>query len=90
MSALVALVGIALVTVRSGVSVAVAQAPPAFRFPPSPLGVPEGSVVHSHAVFLPTIGLLLVLVGVAGAILALVYWSALDGSDLSTPQPLKR
>ena len=74
-SALVALVGIALVSVHSGGSVAVAQAQPAFRFPPSPLGVPEGAVVHSHAVFLPTIGLLLLLVGVAGAILALVYWS---------------
>jgi hypothetical protein len=73
-SALVALIGVALVSVRSGVSVAVAQAPPAFRFPPSPLGVPEGSVVHAHAAF-PTIGLLLVLVGVAGTILALVYWS---------------
>jgi hypothetical protein len=74
-SALVALVGIALVSVRSGVSVAVAQPPPAFRFPPSPLVVPEGAVVHSHAVFLPTIGLLLLLVGVAGAILAVVHWS---------------
>jgi hypothetical protein len=74
-SAVVALVGLALVSVRSGEAVTVAQAPRAFRFPPSPLGVPEGSVVHSHAVFLPTIGLLLLLVGVAGAILALVYWS---------------
>jgi hypothetical protein len=73
-SAFVALVGVALVSVRAGVSVAVAQAPPAFRFPPSPLGVPEGSVVHAHAVF-PTIGLLLLLVGVAGVILALLYWS---------------
>jgi hypothetical protein len=73
-SALVALVGVVLVSVRAGVSVAVAQARPAFRFPPSPLGVPQGSVVHTHAVF-PTVGLLLLLLGVAGAILALVYWS---------------
>jgi hypothetical protein len=73
-SAIVALIGVVLVSVRSGASVAVAQARPAFRFPPSPVGVPQGSVVHSHAVF-PTVGLLLLLVGVAGAILALVYWS---------------
>jgi hypothetical protein len=73
-SALVALIGVALISVRAGVSVAVAQARPAFRFPPSPPGVPEGSVVQSHAVF-PTIGLLLLLVGIAGAILSLVYWS---------------
>jgi hypothetical protein len=73
-SALVALIGVVLVSVRAGVSVAVAQARPAFRFPPSPVGVPQGSVVHAHAAF-PTIGLLLLLVGVAGAILALVYWS---------------
>jgi hypothetical protein len=74
-SALVALIGLAFVSVRTGVSVSVAQAQPAFPFPPSPPAVPEGSVVHSHAVFLPTIGLLLVLLGIAGAILALVYWS---------------
>ena len=73
-SVLVALIGVALVSVRAGASVAVAQARPAFRFPPSPLGVPQGAVVQSHAVF-PTIGLLLLLVGVTGAILALVYWS---------------
>jgi hypothetical protein len=73
-SAIVALIGVVLVSVRAGVSVAVAQARPAFRFPPSPVGVPQGSVVHSHAVF-PTVGLLLLLLGVAGAILALVYWS---------------
>lgn len=73
-SALVALIGVALVAVRAGVSVAAAQVRPAFRFPPPPLGVPEGSVVHAPAVF-PTIGLLLLLVGVAGAILSLVYWS---------------
>jgi len=72
-SALVALIGVALVSVHAGVSVAVAQARPAFRFPPPPPGVPQGSM-HAHAV-LPTIGLLLLLVGVAGAILALVYWS---------------
>ncbi len=73
-SALVALIGVALVSVRAGVSVAVAQARPAFRFPPSLLPVPEGSVVQSHAVF-PTIGLLLLLVGIVGAILAIVCWS---------------
>lgn len=73
-SAIVALIGVALLSVHAGVSVAVAQARPAFRFPPPPPGVPQGSVVHAHAV-LPTIGLLLLLVGVAGAILALVYWS---------------
>jgi len=74
-SALVALIGVVLVSVHTGVSVAVSQARPAFRFPPSPLGVPQGSVVHSHAVF-PTIGLLLLLLGVAGAILAFVYSAA--------------
>jgi hypothetical protein len=74
-SALVALIGVALVSVHTGVSVAVAQAQPAFRFPVIPPGVPEGSVVHSRAVFLPTLGLLLLLIGIAGAILALVYWS---------------
>jgi hypothetical protein len=73
-SALIALTGVALISVRAGVSVAVAQARPAFRFPPPPLGVPQGSVLHAHAVF-PTIGVLLLLVGVAGAILALVFWS---------------
>src|SRR5262249_6625359 len=74
-SVLVALTGFALVSIHTGVSVAVAQAQPVFRFPPFPAGVPEGPVVHSDAVVLPTIGLLLVLAGVAGAILALVYWS---------------
>jgi hypothetical protein len=73
-SALVVLIGVALASAREGASVA-AQVQPAFSFPPSPLGLPEGSVVHTHAVFFPTIGLLFVLMGVVGAIAALVYWS---------------
>jgi hypothetical protein len=74
-STLVALVGIALVSVRAGLSVAAVQVQPAFRFPPSqPLGVPEGSALQTSSAF-PTLGLLLVLAGVAGAIFALVYWS---------------
>ncbi len=71
-SALVVVIGIALASTRSGVAVAAA---PAFRFPPSPLGVPEGSAVHAPSGFLPAIGIVLLLVGFAGAILSMLYWS---------------
>jgi hypothetical protein len=74
-SALVALIGVALVSVRAGVSVAAVQVQPAFRFPTSSLGVPESPVVHASSVVFPTFGLLLLLVGLGGAILAVAYWS---------------
>ena len=74
LSALVVFIGVVLASAREGGSVA-AEVQPAFSFPQSPLGLPEGSVVHSHAAVFPTIGLLFVLVGVVGAIAALVRWS---------------
>lgn len=71
-SAFVVVIGIALASTRSGVAVA---AVPAFRGSPPPIGVPEGSVGHGPGDFLPAIGLVLLLVGVVGAILSVAYWS---------------
>ena len=67
------LIGVALVAVRAGASVAT-QVQPAFRFAPSPLGVPGGSQLQTSAAF-PTIGFALLLAGIATALVALMYWS---------------
>ena len=60
---LVAVVGFALVSVRAGTSVA--------------RGGPADSpvVLHPVSTTLPEVGVILVLVGIAGVLLALVYWS---------------
>jgi hypothetical protein len=62
-SVLVAVVGFALVSIHTSVSVA--QAPPTDR----PV------VLHPASTTLPEIGVILVLVGIVGVVLALVYWS---------------
>jgi hypothetical protein len=72
-SALVALIGVALAATRSGVAVASVPVR-TFRFPPPPPGPPQGLAVHAPGVFLPAIGLVLLLVGIAGAIVSLLYW----------------
>ena len=71
-SVIVAVVGFALVSVHAGVSVV--QAEP-FRFadPPAPHGQPFA--IHPAGTTIPEIGVILVLVGIVGVLLALVYWS---------------
>ena len=72
-SVVVAIVGLALASVRTGVSVV--QAKP-FRFA-SPPAAPGGKpfAIHDAGVAFPEIGLILLLVGIAGVVLSLVYWS---------------
>lgn len=68
-SALVAVIGLALVSVRSGAAV-VHQAP-AFPQPPVPNGPLQDG---GHGVF-PAIGLVLLFAAIAGVAISLLYWS---------------
>jgi hypothetical protein len=71
-SVLVAVVGFALASVRTGVSVAQGR-PFRFATPPYPPAAPL--VLHPASTTIPEIGVILVLVGIVGVLLALVYWS---------------
>jgi hypothetical protein len=71
-SALVALIGIALASTHTGVAVAGVPVR-SLRVLPEPLGLPQGGAVH--ALNLSEIGLVFLLVGIAGAILSVLFWS---------------
>ncbi len=69
-SVVVAIVGLALVSVRTGVSVAQARPFPNPPVPPDrPFAFHEAGIAH------PEIGAILLLFGIAGVVLSLVYWS---------------
>lgn len=70
-SVVVAIVGLALASVRTGVSVTHGK-PFRFANPPTP-GQPFA--IHEAGIAHPEIGVILILVGIAGVVLSLVYWS---------------